>query len=151
MISKDLKFFSIFLLVGSKASCMQKIWRQTNQTIYKISQLSLKKKWAHINCINYNKPIIKLCNTFKPVQQLQYWDHVLFFKVPTPTELKPSKSCSSFCWMYVCISCKKSILIGCYKSCNIRIIETLICLESSHWLKLDDIIELSQGQLLQQV
>ena len=28
------------------------------------------------------------------------------------------------------------VLIGCYKSCDIRIIETLICLESSHWLNL---------------
>ena len=41
---------------------------------------------------------------------------------------------------------KELNLIDCDKSCDIRTIETLICLESSHWLNLDDIIAWSQGQ-----
>ena len=36
----------------------------------------------------------------------------------------------------VCLWSKATILIGCDKSCDIRIIETLICLQSSHWLNL---------------
>ena len=52
---------------------------------------------------------------------------------------------------HVCLSVSDPILIGCDKSCDIRIIETLICLKSSHWLNLDDIIARSQGQLLYQV
>ena len=41
--------------------------------------------------------------------------------------------------------------MGSYKSCDIRMIETLICVESSHWLNLDNIIAQSRGQMLQQV
>ena len=37
------------------------------------------------------------------------------------------------------------------ESCDIRMIETLICVESSHWLNLDNIIAQSRGQMLQQV
>ena len=58
------------------------------------------------------------------------------FKVPTPMKLEPLGSSAS-----ISLSLSDPILIGYYKPYDIRIIETLIFLQSSHWLNLDDIIE----------
>ena len=73
--------------------------------------------------MHYNSILYVVCS-----KDNHMWaETILIFKVSTPTELEPSLYYTS-----VDISPKATILIG----CGIRIIETLICLQSSHWLKL---------------
>ena len=74
----------------------------------------------------------------------QLWDMVcqatLFCQGSYETEV-PQKKWNLFLDTYyvlfgVCLWASHPVLIGCYNSCDIRIFETLICLESSHWLNL---------------
>ena len=105
----------------------------------------------------------------KPVFRPQMWHHYpdiyIWLNISLIPNLRSVFSSSTLLWsvglhsvahlsvciMYVCISPRYPIIIGCDKSCDIRMIEILICLESSHCLNLDVIISRSQIQLFHQV
>ena len=126
-------------------SVSNNILETISELIINWGKVSLKK---NINCMEFPSKVRlpqlfdkKLCFNN---HQSWVWTKINYFKAPF--SYLRSVELHSVTHLY-----KVSYPNSCDKSCDIRMIETLICLESFHWLNLDDIITRSQSQLLHQV